>query len=134
MALPIDLRPCSDIDTPFIFSSWLRSYASSAYGGDNYYKRHHQVIEQLMARPGVRMLAATPKEDPQTIIGWSAQEDSVLHYVYVKEAFRRMGVATLLVGEYDTITHLTPYGLKWMQASKQETSVYDPYLAIMKPE
>ena len=90
------IRPAVDGDRNFIFSTWLRSFR---YHGelvrhvpnDIYYKYHQQVIERIMAR-GAQALVIADKNDINTVFGYVITEGStVVHFAYVKKAFRRMG-------------------------------------------
>lgn len=121
-----------DLDTPFVFSSWLRSYKASRdtrVAPQVYFHEHHKVIEAILASPSVSVTVAVSTEDPNTILGWAAMDSSkgVLHYVYVKEAFRRWGVATELVGtlNINSYSHTTKYGER---ALGSYPCIYNPYL------
>jgi hypothetical protein len=93
----------------FIFSAWLKSYKSGNYAmrfvkGETYFRVQHLLIENLLARSGVKVLIAMAKDGTDNttdlpIVGFVCTEESgkVLHYVYVKEAFRNMGVSQSLI-------------------------------------
>lgn len=97
------VRPARRTDAHFIASSWLKSYrdspATAAVPSQTFYYWHHRVIEVVLARAAV--LVACDPDDPDTIVGWACAEAMpgalVLHYVYVKHAFRRFGIARALV-------------------------------------
>lgn len=129
MSLPVVIRAMEPLDTPFVFSSWLRSYRANSdmrVSQSLYYAGHHEVIEGLLKAPGVEVVVASPEGDPNTILGWCCRGQGVVHYVYVKEAFRRMGLAKMLVGEFSQHSHITRYG-EW--ALGKHPSEYNPYLA-----
>jgi GNAT superfamily N-acetyltransferase len=100
-------RPATAIDLPFIMSSWLRSFKTSHFAGpipnDIYWDTYRLAAERILSRPAARLLVAVnPSErDPEhELYGWLAMEPGeppVVHYVYVKQAFRRMGVARSLL-------------------------------------
>lgn len=125
--LPVKLRPMRDLDTPLIFSSWLRSYRPSAdpkVDKDVYYREHHKVVERLLREAEV--VVATAEGDDDTVVGWVCSSPGVLHYVYVKEAFRRMGLGTWLLacqGPYSQYSHATRYGELLLKGE----GTYNPY-------
>jgi hypothetical protein len=90
-------------DENFIFHSWGNSYRDAALAawGDmpkaTYYKRVRTRIEALLSRGAELKLAVDP-DDPNLILGWACAEAPVLHYVYIKEAYRRQGLALQLMG------------------------------------
>lgn len=132
MSLPIAIRRARAYDVPFIFSSWLRSYKACRdrhVAQAVYFKEHHKLIDALLRDATV--LVATPQDDPDTILGWSVKSGDTLHYVYVKEAFRRLGIGKALVGEFDQHSHLTPYFVKWLEHTKY-ISIYNPYAATTR--
>lgn len=132
MTPPIAIRAAKPYDTPLIFSSWLRSYKACRdkhVEQTVYFKEHHKLIDRLLAEGQV--LVATPQDDADTILGWCVKSGGCLHFVYVKEAFRRLGIGKALVGEFEQHSHLTPYFVKWLEKTKV-TSVYNPYLAMTR--
>lgn len=96
------VRKPTSADTPFIFSGWLESYANSSPLTVNipktlFFDGHRALITPLLSNAQV-VVACLP-DDPGVLLGFACGEpvDGLLHYVYVKAAFRRMGVATRLV-------------------------------------
>lgn len=89
-------------DGNFIYHSWGNSYRDAALGawGDipkaTYYKRVRARIDALIRRGAEIKLAVDP-DDPNIILGWMCAEAPVLHYVYVKEAYRGQGIAMTLL-------------------------------------
>jgi GNAT superfamily N-acetyltransferase len=107
MSLPILLRPFAASDAGLVFNSWLKSYANSAWAnliptGRLYWERHHEVVDRLVRT--ARVVVACWEEDPDLVAGWACfQEDAqavpILHYVYVRERFRRKRLAAALLGQ-----------------------------------
>jgi len=118
--LPISIRPMQPGDVPLVLNSWLKSYrdcpASWGTGNDDYFRTQKTVISKLMTKCNVA-IACDPQDDDQ-IFGWLAWEDSkediVVHYIFVKHIFQRMGVARRLwehasPGQRDVVaTHMGP--------------------------
>jgi hypothetical protein len=98
---PILLRQMREPDESFVFNSWLRSYRKGVPTAPSniYYFGQHKVISDILKRSLV-MLAIDP-EDHEHIYGWVCYEPrelmTGLHYVYVKHAFRRLGIASTLI-------------------------------------
>lgn len=138
-------RPGREQDAPFIFNSWLRSYrrskAAQQVGNDVYYAQHHKCIERTLQRASTQVLVAVPAAlgESDTICGYivtervpGADKALVVHYVYVKETFRRLGLAKGMLQAAgwgtDTVclhTHLTAHA---EAATMKYGLIYNPYL------
>ena len=137
--LPIQVRKAGRADIPFITSSWLRSfrdgYLVRSIPNTVYYYQHHKILEALLPRSVV--LIACNEENPDQILGWICAEvvDTalVIHYMYVKQPFRKFGIAKRLVGILEEsesppavmVTHSTPISRPII---KDKGWVYNPYL------
>lgn len=97
----VALRPMAPADRNFVRKSWLRSYAASAQAriaGRAYWTGHHDLIERLLERASVRVACSSTHAG--TIVGFACVGwPSTLHYVYVREEFRRYGVARRLLAD-----------------------------------
>lgn len=123
-------------DLPLVFSSWLKSYrkhaATQGLSNDVYFSGQRELIARLLQRATVRLLVSV--EDPSHIYGWACTELSgglpVLHYVYVKQTYRRLGFARLLLGDLLTTpvaySHLGEFTGKLASGSH-----FNPYKAIV---
>lgn len=115
MTLPLLLRPPQNVrELNFVRKSWTLS-ACKARPAKLHLDEHGHVVrvEQMPPKLFVaghakaidrillraRVLVADPTSAPGTLAGWVCWEPGLLHYVYVGQTFRRMGVARLLVGE-----------------------------------
>lgn len=57
---------------------------------------------------GAQTIIAYFPEVPDEILGWVCREGAILHYCYVKAAYRRRGIGTGLAGSgLKTYTHQT---------------------------
>lgn len=112
--MPIALRPATEVDLPFIVSTWLESYirspATRRIPKAVFLGYHRQVIDRILAQHGA-MVACDPG-DPDVLYGWRVLGGpALLHYCYVKETRRNQGVARALLGSWShgiRITHWTP--------------------------
>jgi GNAT superfamily N-acetyltransferase len=92
-------RPSTDIG--FLFAAWIGSYKTSDWAGvvcDHVtYAIHKATINQLLAR-GMKVVMAVNPDDEDQILGFVAYEvGPVLHFCFVKDVFRRQGVAKQLL-------------------------------------
>lgn len=53
--------------------------------------------------PEADISIACMQDDPQTIMGYSIISGPTLHFIYIKEKFRKQGIATLLLKLSDGI-------------------------------
>lgn len=131
--------PASETEKGFVYSTWLKNYKFSSYFAKRikhavFYKGHHQIVTHILEKPEVKTFVANPKNDPDTILGFltcETGEKPVVHFVFVKDAFRKMGVATALMrhAEIDpsnlTFTHWTLPVDELIR--KFPEMIYDPY-------
>ena len=100
----LGLRPMREADRNYVMSSWSKSYAGSSRDARDYatladfYRDYTPVIRDLLDRSTVTVAALRDNDD--IIVGWSAIEGDVLHYVLVKPRWRKLGVARYLLGSF----------------------------------
>lgn len=134
-----------------IYSSWLSSYriSRSVRGVPHsvYFLKHHRVIEMLLRMPETLPLIACDADNPHHIFGWCVSQvvNGVLciHYLFVKEEYRKMGVAKRMVRQLldqeaqempvIVYTHDTPDVFRSLGPQKERGYmgaqwVYDPYV------
>lgn len=134
--LEIKIRPPDLSDTGLIFNSWLKSYRNSDFAKHQcnavYFGSYKLIVQQLISRSLV-YVACDPK-DYTHVYGYIVYEELpknnlLLHYVYVKHTYRKMGVAQKLLSHIKQtsnpvlVTH-------WGQSCKktdQTKFIYDPY-------
>jgi len=125
------LRPATEADWSFITSAWLKSYRHSEFAShvppQIYFKSHHAIIDRIKEAGAIFTIAAMA-DNPDVVLGFSCSQLATLHYVYVKLAFRRIGLASRLVhpGVQTVVTHLTKAGAAF-KASKLPRAIYNPY-------
>ena len=137
---PIRIRKATEADVPFIFSSWLKSVRNSgySYGVPNavFFSEHHKVIERLLKTCDVYV--ACSETDVADIYGYICAEKVdgllVIHFVYVKHTYRRLGIGAMLLNTLEhnptsaaLYTHMTKTG-KLLEA--KYNLVYSPYIAL----
>lgn len=136
---PVRCRPAVGADQGLILDSWVNSYRKSRdvrdVIGPVYRSGQRQLAERLLERCGATVLCASDFL-PQ-VFAWMCAEKVgsilVLHYLYVKQPYRRQGLArtllfTATMPELPAVhhTHRTDAGagiIRWMR------STWNPYLA-----
>ena len=101
--VPVLLRLGAQGDIPFITSSWLHSFrdgqAVQSCPNRLYFANQHKIMEALIPRSTI--VVAVNEEDHDQILGWACFEKQsgavVLHFLYVKNHFRRLGLAKQIV-------------------------------------
>lgn len=140
------IRPANLEDVPFILNSWLKSHRNSFQVNEVpnqiYYVEHHKLIRRIVQQYPV--LVACCKQDPSLLYGWvcAGEVDNIfcIHYVYIKHAFRNLGIASYLLhcagyrtGMAALVTHRNS---KMLPIEKAKKLTYDPYVLYnnLKPE
>lgn len=139
--IPIALRPATEEDMPFFFSATLQSHFYSSPSCLNllpsiYYPEHKKALQRLLERDAIFLTIACLKEDPDVILGFALTEprENVLHYMYVKRAFRRFGVARELMAALGIelrrahVSHWTDDMADIQRTKRYPELTYNPYL------
>lgn len=120
--VPVLMRLGSQGDIPLITNSWLTSFrdgpAVQSCPNRLYFANQHKIMEALIPRSTI--IVCCNEEDHDQILGWACFEKQeraiVLHYLYVKNHFRRLGLAKQIMDilldseDVSTVfyTHRTP--------------------------
>lgn len=130
----ISIRGYKPEDRSFILACWLRGI----YYGNTYFseipkgvfmEHYHAVLERFIDNPNVNIQVACLKDDPDVILGYSVTRLSkgqhVLDWVFVKKAWRQIGIARSLVPtNIQVVTHVTKLG----RSLKPEGVIYNPFI------
>lgn len=123
----VSIRGPRPEDVNFIYASWLRGlyYGDTWYGEmpkDIFMHNYHKVLENILTRADVKV--ACLKEDPDVILGYAVSSGTTLHWVFVKSAWRLIGIAKSIVPtNIETTTHLTKVG----RSLKPRSCIYNPF-------
>ncbi len=113
------VRPAKKEDRGFIFSSWFDSFRGTSavhatqqrhtdlHGSRFYWLFMQHLACQLMGEPDAKTLVLCDVEDEDTLVGFAAASGEALHYVYIRDGFRRAGHARQLIGELGTLHRYT---------------------------
>ncbi len=122
-------------DENFILSTFLRGL----YYGNDWFKEipkdifmhhYHAFAERLLAAPTVTVKVACLKEDEDVILGYSISRElplnnTVLDFIFVKSAWRRIGIGrSLLPSSFNTVSQLTKVG----KALKPSNCIFNPFI------
>lgn len=95
--LPVSYRGMRETDKGLIVTSWLKSYRPSVpwIGRDDFYRLYRTVINELLDKDGVTSVVVCSPDDEDHVIGWACTEParSLLHYIFVKSDYRKLGIA-----------------------------------------
>jgi ribosomal protein S18 acetylase RimI-like enzyme len=127
------IRSMLDTDVNFVLSTWLKSYYEELrrngskgviYPKDDvFFQGHQNKIKDLLTK--AKCEVCTAPDDDNQIIGYVVYDLDSVHYIYVKQVFRKMGVAKALISRaftarlYSHHTRFTKFINKGLQ--------YDPY-------
>lgn len=126
----IQIRPGMQSDHGYIVRTWIESLR---HGNDLYreipehilFENYRTLIGQIILKPGIEIKIACLREEPGLIIGFSISHGNVLHYVYVREPWRRIGIAREIVScETKYVTHITFIG---MDIKRKKNLIFDPF-------
>lgn len=99
MSQPFQPRPAQPDDIPFIYASWLKSYRADSHVGASVPKGlffdHYKLVLDRILLDG-KALVMSPVGEPSTILGYLVYEPGIVHYAFVKEHWRRLGIAKQL--------------------------------------
>lgn len=102
----IIFRAHTSEDLAFILDSWGSSYFKGCsvhkrLSPNEFHEFHRPQRMRFFSKPNTTCIVASPSDDPWHIMGWIAVEKIasglILHYVYVKDAFKNQKIAQQLI-------------------------------------
>jgi len=129
----IMIRSYRPNDEAFIYATWLRDL----YSSDSWYSHikktvfmthYHRVIELILKNNANFVKIACLKDDPDTILGYGVfnLEETIIHYIFIKKAWRKIGIGKMLITpRLKVTTHLTKTGQYFMKKLKID---FNPFL------
>lgn len=124
----IQIRDAKKEDLPLIYSTWLLGLYHgcewfSRIKKDSFFKNYKLVLDRLLPRCTVKVAVLADDED--VILGYICYRDNNLDWIFVKKAWRKMGIAKMLVPqEITNCTHLTKVG----RSLKPKEWTFDPFV------
>lgn len=122
------IRDVREEDFPLIYSTWLLGlYHGCEWFGrikkDSYFKNYKLALERLLPRCTIKM--AVLADDPDVILGYVCYRGTTLDWIFVKKAWRKMGIAKMLLpSDITNCTHLTKVG----RSLKPKEWTFDPFV------
>lgn len=125
-----DLKP---EDEPFIYATWIQGYQ----GGQKWFRKTPRKIFWEKYKPVIEILLKTQstkiaclQKEPDVIIGYSVFKEDLVHWIHVKENWRKIGIAKdLLPANFSQVSHLThvAYEILYTQR-KYPHIIFNPFL------
>lgn len=128
------IRPATDDDKNFI----LKSFLLSVYHGETWFTKipkrifmdnYKKVAETLFYAYKDTIRVACLPDDSTVILGYAIinQDGTTLHFIYVKDVWRKRGIGRRLVPESIThISHLTALGEQLLNKFKTKP-IFNPF-------
>jgi len=126
------------IDKDFVMATWMRSYRNSGYArsipSDLYWIGQRKRIEKILGREDTQIWIATDENERAVIYGYAVWGSGVIHYLYVKQQFRRCGIGKALlyplIGQPILYTHKGNVIVEQLLKTDPDlnTFLYDPYI------
>lgn len=99
----ISLRKYAASDRHYVLATWARNaHSGSRHGFNAWMARYADRMRELEAAPHVSIVVAEDaavrhKSGAPTVVGWLAHSGrNFVHYIYVREEYRRRGIARRL--------------------------------------
>jgi GNAT superfamily N-acetyltransferase len=132
---PVLLRDRKPSDDNFILSSWVSSYRHNPLFGampvNTYFSRYRAFTLSVLDR-SYAVVACDP-EEPDVLFGYCVYrfigDVPVVSYVYVKQVFRRFGLATQLLEFVSKDTKLVTAMMPKLEGwARRMNCVFDPFM------
>jgi len=133
--MKIKISPANPAHLNFIIDTWLRTYrrASAVKGipSQIYYPNHREVALEIISRTNANV--ASSIDDDDQLFGYILFETSktpTIHYAYVKQIFRKLGLANQLLESTGINTNDLYFYSHETYASKyilNEFGIFNPY-------
>lgn len=126
----VSLRKGEKEDLNLIYSTWLKGlyYGNDWFreiDKDIYFKYYQKVLNKILENETINITIACLKDQQDVVLGYSVSEALVLHWIFVKEPWRGIGLARdLLPSTILTVTHLTKVG----RSIKPKDILFNPFL------
>lgn len=129
-----EIRDFQEDDTNFILATFLRGlYYGDFFWGempkDIFMANYKMFALNLIGSAKVAIKVACLKEDKSIILGYSllSADFSAIHWVFVKKAWRKQGIARSILPQYPTtVTHLTATG-KDLLIKFENKPIFNPF-------
>lgn len=137
----LEIQPIDQESKAFVLDYWLKSYRLSPWAGvvpNNLYTATYSACLQQLIDRGMEIWVLQSAKDLNldAFVGFVALERAekpVIHYVFVKEPFRRQGLAKFMLSELDVdLTKPFFYTFRTRAAKYATNGRYRPEIARRK--
>lgn len=140
MAQDWTIRQANGDDISFIYATWLNSFREDSDRGYEcrksiFFAEYNLVADRILEDLNTEILVACSPENQNVIFGYLVYEPGIIHYAYVKELFRKLGIARSLFIAAETpkvITHKTRTIKPILR--KHDEIIYNPFILYKKKE
>jgi len=127
-------------DSGFIYSSWARSFRAAstmrAVPQVLYNKGQTERVDRILKNPDTKIFVLCHKDTPEMIFGFIVVEgEDILHYLFIKPNYRRMGLANFLLKCFDSskpIIHThkpSDFAMeRWLKTPPGAKFIYNPFI------
>lgn len=128
-------RPMN-VDDPsergFVLHPWVRCASRSEWAmsmpREAFHAGQQRIAERLILLGSTYV--AEHVDVPGELAGWICAESNCLHGVYVKQVYRRMGIARMLLDHVGPLTHRSCDAIPTREYSVIKALRLDPFLAF----
>jgi len=126
----IKVRSYTENDRAFIKATFLRGL----YYGDSWFSEvpkpifmnnYSTFVDKIIDISQKDIRIACLPDDPDVILGYSVSSKESLHWVYVKEKWRKQGIGKSLLPQFKYVTHLSKLGRTLLNNYKP--AVFNPF-------
>lgn len=116
MSQSFKVRYAQEGDMNFIYSTWLKGlYFSCEYfkkiPSQVFFVDYQRIIDSILENPDVFLHVACLPDDQDVILGYSITTQNIIHWIFVKESWRKLGICKALVPEsLKRCTHVSNIG------------------------
>src|SRR4051812_7809003 len=101
-SLSFVIRKGTESDWPMVADAWANSHRASSRATKLsepglFFKHHHRLINSVLLDLETEIRIAAPPDDDFTVYGFAVLQRGLIHMVYVKKPFRRLGLARKLL-------------------------------------
>ena len=134
----------ADDELVLVYDSWARSFRKSPWAGC--VPNHlwdgvsRACISELLSRSRVIMAVKNLDDGKRRVLGYSVSEPGALHWLYVKDDYRGLGVGKSLLEvtvntppwDQFVYSHRTRAADKFLRRASEHAWVWDPVLARIR--
>jgi GNAT superfamily N-acetyltransferase len=134
-ALRYLMRDAGEDDRNFVVRSWVKEMRHSPWTrhvpNGVYLPAQHQLVHQILG--GSQAIVAADREKPELLFGCVVHAGPVVHWLYVKGAYRGLGIGRALL--FSCFGDVMPSEIVCTQASQlfEERALLERYNVIYSP-